>query len=115
MLDIHVNHVRGAEAVLLALQDQGVVLEKVARLVGAVPPLAERLRQRADVRAHHPVRTGEQAVHMLGCAAVETETRALLADWLEAMERGQARVVTAPTRPELPPHLQGWRRLSRGA
>jgi hypothetical protein len=124
MLDIHVAHVRGAEEVLGALRDPNVVVEKVARLVGLVPPLAERLRELATQRSHRPVKSGEQGVLMLGCTIVEQETRALVQQWLEAMEQGHARVIPFPTRgerpdrpdrPELPAHLQHWRRASRGA
>ena len=121
MLDIHVAHVRGAEEVLGALRDPNVVVEKVARLAGAVPPLAERLRDLAAHRSQRPVKSGEQAVLMLGCTIVEQETRALVQQWLEAMEQGHARVIPFPARPdrpdrpEVPAHLQHWRRASRGA
>lgn len=121
MLDIHVAHVRGAEEVLGALRDPNVVVEKVAGLVGSVPPLAERLREMAAHRAQRPVKSGEQAVLMLGCKIVEHETRALVQQWLEAMEQGHARVIPFPTRaerpdrPERPAHLQHWRRAGRGA
>jgi hypothetical protein len=121
MLDIHLAHVRGAEEVLLALRDPNVVLEKVARLVGLVPPLAERLRLCAADRAQRPVRSGEQAVLMLGCTCVEHETRALVTGWLEAMENGGARIVPFPARtpspaqPARPTSPYAWRRTSRGA
>jgi hypothetical protein len=121
MLDIHLVHVRGAEEVLLALRDPNIVLEKVARLVGQVPPLAERLRVAATDRAQRPVKSGEQAVLMLGCTCVEQETRALVTEWLEAMERGGARIVPfpartpSPTLPARPTPVGGWRRAGRGA
>ena len=98
-----------------------VHVEKVAGLVGSVPPLAERLREMAAHRAQRPVKSGEQAVLMLGCKIVEHETRALVQQWLEAMEQGHARVIPFPTRaerpdrPERPAHLQHWRRAGRGA
>ncbi len=119
MLDIHLVHVRGAEDVLVSLRDPNVVLEKVARQVGLVPPLAERLREVAVQRSHRPVRTGEQAVLMLGCTSVEQETRALVLQWLEAMEHGVARLIPfptpAPTQTQRPAHLQHWLRAGRGA
>ncbi|MCK6572686.1 hypothetical protein L6V77_16535 [Myxococcota bacterium] len=121
MLDIHLAHVRGAEEVLLALRDPNVVLEKVARLVGQVPPLAERLRLLAAERAQRPVRSGEQAVLMLGCTSVEQQTRGLVDEWLAAMEQGGARIVPFPTRttspalPARPTPTGGWRRAGRGA
>lgn len=112
MLDIHMAHVRGAEEVLVLLRDHNVVLERVALKVGQVPPLAERLRALATSRSRRWVRSGEQAVLMLGCTSVEQETRALVQQWLDAMAHGSARL--ASTQPQRPVPLQNGRRASGG-
>ncbi len=112
MVDIHLAHVQAAEKVLNTLRDPNVVLEKVASQVGLVPPLAERLQTIAQERARRPVKSGEQAVMMLGCACVEEETRALVASWLTAMEDGGARIVPFPIQARLP--ISPFRR-ARGA
>lgn len=120
MLDIHLAHVRGAEEVLVLLSDRNVVLEKVARQVSLVPPLAERLREVATTRSRRWVRNGEQAVLMLGCTSVEQETRGLVQQWLDAMEHGTARLIPFPTplpsaaQTQRPVHLQHWRRAGGG-
>jgi len=121
MLDLHLVHIRGTEEVLLALRDPNVVLEHVARLVGQVPALAERLQRIASERAQRPVRSGEQAVLMLGCTSVEQQTRVLVEEWLAAIEQGGARIIPFPTRatsPALPVRttpIGGWSRAGRSA
>lgn len=111
-MEIHLAHVQAAEHILNVLRDPNVVLERVAREVGAVPPLVERLVVVASERARRPVKSGEQAVLMLGSSAVERETRALVNVWIEAMEQGGARIVPFPVRPA--PRVSPFRR-ARGA
>lgn len=117
MQKLRVSDIETAERLLDALRDKDLELPQLARLIGPLGPVSDRLRSVASARARRNVPSTQDAVMLLGAAQVEAETFALVAEWLETVERnGASRVLPLDERSAralTPPVSQ--RRFARGA
>lgn len=92
-MQILVDDIEAIERVLTAVEDPNSDLEQVAELVEFVEPLSDRILALGQTIGRRRPHTVRDAVVMVGCSVVEREARALVNQWLHALEQDGARII----------------------